>query len=320
MPIKITSAELKEERSLRRLIDDQEIALSGKFLRAVTKSKAALSLSKVERLLEDTQLNLILDETNNIYEDVVNAMLLALLLSGEREAIKIAQKVAFKISLNKDDVSISNFIQRERTRITSIFSTGQKDAITEALLDGIKRGNTTRQQAKAVRDSIGMTVGQVKAAGTYRDALEKRSASVLNRALRDKSFDSAIRRSIQRKENIEKSKINAMMKRYRENQLKDRAEAIAQTEATKAIHEGADIMFKQAIASGALSVVQIIRTWITRQDGKVRDSHDGMHGQKRGINEVFISDAGNALRFPHDSLAPLSEIIRCRCVLIIMID
>lgn len=320
MPIKITEAELKEERSLRRLIAKHERIIERDFLRAVNKSKASLSLSDIEDLLENTQLNLIINETNNIYEDVINAMFLALVFSGKREAKKIASKVAFKIALDEDDVAISNFIERERTRITSNFSVRQQDATTEALLDGIRRGNTTRQQAKAVRDSIGLTLAQVKAINNYRDALEKRSVTALNRGLRDKRFDRTVQRAIDRKTEIEKVKINAMTRRYRENQIQHRAEAIAQTEASKAVHEGANIMFKQAIAVGALVVDQIVRTWITRLDGKVRDSHNGMHGQKRGIDEVFISDAGNALRFPHDSLAPLSEIVHCRCVLIIMIN
>jgi len=320
MPIKLTDAELKEERSLRRLIAEHEKNIERDFLSAVNKSKASLSLSDIEKLLTDTQLNLILNETNNIYEDVINTMFLALLFSGKREAKKIASKVAFKISIDEDDVAISNFIERERNRITSIFSVRQQDATTEAMLDGIRRGNTTRQQAKAVRDAIGLTVAQVKAINNYRDALEKRSATALNRTLRDKNFDRTVRRAIQRKENIEKVKINAMMKRYRENQLQYRAETIAQTEASKAVHEGANIMFKQAIVAGALVIGQVERTWITKLDGLVRDSHNGMHGQKRGVDELFISDAGNALRLPHDSLASLSEIIHCRCVLIVMIN
>jgi hypothetical protein len=271
----------------------------------------------VERILEESGLDALLVETNTIYEDIINAIFLSLLFSGRIEAGRLSSKLALKISLNESDVAITNFMSRETTRISSAFIEKQREATTEALLDGMRRGNTNEQQANALIASIGLTLSQVKAINNYRDTLEKKPLAALNRKLRDKSFDAAVISAAKRKVEIDQTKIDAMVARYAEKQLQNRAEVIAQNEASKAIQEGAHIAVGQSLAAGLLLVSEIVRTWITRRDGKVRTSHSTMHGQKRGYNDVFISGNGNALRFPHDSSAPLSETIHCRCVLII---
>lgn len=58
--------------------------------------------------------------------------------------------------------------------------------------------------------------------------------------------------------------------------------------------------------------VEIDRTWITKRDADVRDSHRLADGQVRELGETFI--VGDALlRWPGDILAPVHETANCRC-------
>ena len=59
----------------------------------------------------------------------------------------------------------------------------------------------------------------------------------------------------------------------------------------------------------------MIKTWITRRDANVRDSHQSIDGQKRGIDEPFIAPSGALLLTPGDTSlgAAAAEVVNCRC-------
>lgn len=54
------------------------------------------------------------------------------------------------------------------------------------------------------------------------------------------------------------------------------------------------------------------RTWLTRQDERVRATHEAAAGQVRLVGEAF-DVGGHSLRFPSDPLAPPGESRHCRC-------
>lgn len=49
--------------------------------------------------------------------------------------------------------------------------------------------------------------------------------------------------------------------------------------------------------------------WHTKQDAKVRHSHEEAHGEKRRVGALFSTRC----RFPHDPLGPIEEVAGCRC-------
>ncbi len=78
-----------------------------------------------------------------------------------------------------------------------------------------------------------------------------------------------------------------------------------------AVNETAIQAANQAIEFGAIPSAYLV--WNTRQDPQVRDSHEGMHDQRRPIGQSFRSGLGNALRFPGDPRAPDRDRRGCRC-------
>lgn len=58
-----------------------------------------------------------------------------------------------------------------------------------------------------------------------------------------------------------------------------------------------------------------IKMWHSQSDDRVRDTHQVLNGQRRALGESFDSPSGAKLRYPHDPLAPISEVARCRCFL-----
>jgi HK97 family phage portal protein len=81
-----------------------------------------------------------------------------------------------------------------------------------------------------------------------------------------------------------------------------RATTIARTESVGSLNAGE---FEAAVQSRVLRS----KEWLTQGDGRVRDTHAAINGQRVDIGSAF----GNGLQHPHAEGAPAAEVIQCRC-------
>ncbi|MFD9394157.1 phage portal protein [Streptomyces sp. NPDC060000] len=56
----------------------------------------------------------------------------------------------------------------------------------------------------------------------------------------------------------------------------------------------------------------VVRTWITRQDDRVRPAHKALHGTTLPVGTPYEID-GAQLRYPGDPFAPIGLTVNCRC-------
>ncbi|GHH22058.1 phage portal protein [Streptomyces lanatus] len=80
---------------------------------------------------------------------------------------------------------------------------------------------------------------------------------------------------------------------------------IAETCAVSTINGAADAAAESAGPG-------VVRTWITRQDDRVRPAHKALHGTPLPVGTPYEID-GAQLRYPGDPFAPLALTINCRC-------
>ena len=85
-----------------------------------------------------------------------------------------------------------------------------------------------------------------------------------------------------------------------------RARRIINTEAHEDLENGKRTAAKQ---SGLT-----MKTWVTEQDSKVRDSHRKVHGMTIPIDKKFKVGKGKAM-YPGDPNLPVGERVNCRCTL-----
>ena len=85
------------------------------------------------------------------------------------------------------------------------------------------------------------------------------------------------------------------------------AERIVRTETTRAMNTGELSSMEHAAARG----LPIQKEWLATLDGRTRDSHAGLDGQVRDIDQPF----SNGLMYPGDYNGPASEVIHCRCTM-----
>ena len=75
-------------------------------------------------------------------------------------------------------------------------------------------------------------------------------------------------------------------------------------------------MYDAALSHSRKTGKALYKTWNSLDDGKTRDSHVMLDGEKVPLTESFSSGAVN-IRFPRDPLAPPSQTINCRCFMTI---
>lgn len=204
--------------------------------------------------------------------------------------------------------------RENQLRLVSEFTRTQRDATRQAIVNGVQRGANPVEQARAFRDSIGLTRRQVQHVENFRRALESDNPrAALSRALRDKRFDRTIESAVRGGRKLTPEQVDKMVDRYRERYVRYRSEVIGRTEAMRSVHQGRQAMYDQAIEAGQLDPQNMTQEWNTAMDERVRGSHGSMNQQVVPMGEPFISGLGNQLRYPTDPAAPPEDSIQCRC-------
>jgi len=181
---------------------------------------------------------------------------------------------------------------------------------------GLSGGVNPLDIARDIKVSIGLTKRQNGWVENYRSYLENLDPSALRLTLRDRRFDSTVRRAIANGEPLSKDYIDRLVERYSEKALKYRSETIARTEALKAVHAGQKKLFDKYVQSGLLDRNQVRRFWHTSGDLKVREAHflvPQMNPEGVSLDEPFKTPLG-PLMYPGDPDGSPSNIINCRCV------
>jgi hypothetical protein len=301
---------------IERLLVTQELQFQKAFLSVVKTIRDRHTLAEIALLLEQGRFNEALEGLARAATQLGTSWTESFIISG-REGAKVLRRALGEVVIDFDVVNTRavDAMRQNQLRLVREFSRSQVEATRSALLEGISKGQNPIAQARTFRDSIGLTKHQSRAVENFRRMLEERDPTSLRRKLRDRRFDSTVRRSIREDRPLTPKQINKMVRRYRERFIKHRSQTIARTEALSSVHEGNQEMMRQAIDSGALNPAQIVQIWNIAGDERVRNSHGPMQGQERPIGIPFTSGSGASLRHPGDATAPAEERIQCRCAL-----
>ncbi len=232
----------------------------------------------------------------------------------------VVQKVHISVIFDQTNLRAQDQMRANSLRLVRGFSQGQRAATQQALVEAVGAGVNPRVAARAFRNSIGLTARQTRAVANFRRLLREQSLEALTRQLRDRRFDGTVRRAFRAGEPLSGRQIDRMVQRYYERSVKHRAEVIARTEALRSTHAGTKELYDQAIEQGALRADDLVRTWETAKDERVRDfsggaqtSHASMQGQQTDPQGFFTSGAGNQTQNPGQFGIGFED-VQCRCV------
>jgi hypothetical protein len=151
-------------------------------------------------------------------------------------------------------------------------------AIRSLVVASIRDGIPPYDAARAIRSMIGMNTQQARAAENYRRDL----------------IDSG----------LPLDRVDALVDRYVERKIRDRAETIARTEILGSLNEGAREGWREAVKDGLLSE-DAVKEWIVTPDDRLCPYCEPMDGAQVPLTEQFKTPLGDVDGPP---LHP-----RCRC-------
>lgn len=206
-------------------------------------------------------------------------------------------------------------------------------AVREHIRRGLREGKNPQVIARRMRGSwnaaagryeggmIGLTDSQARhvanAEAQLRSGDPTQLRRYLGRKLRDKRFDRTVLKAIREGTPLSETQIRKMTEAYTRKYVRFRSETVARDQALSALTEGQQQALDQAVSDGHIRDSDIVQTWVTAQDDRVRNAHRAIPGMNRGgrpRGEPFRTPLG-PLRYPRDPQGTAANTIRCRCSL-----
>ncbi|MAK54624.1 MAG: hypothetical protein CML17_02025 [Pusillimonas sp.] len=326
----------EQERIAQELMDKLEPGIRSAFLDMI--DKIDIPLSELVALIEANDfvaVQQIINTQYGLYAPILSSAVIgAVVASGQSTAQQLDgtpiredyQRISGpkKIVAVFDQSNPNTVADMEAYRATFIseITETQRDAIGNAVTDGLRRGLNPRDFAREIRQTIGLSSDLQRHLVNFRRKLEDLDPSVFSNTRRDKRFDATLRRAIEGDKPLSKDQINKMVERYRQRLLVYRSERIARTEALRAHSVGNIASWRQVFEANEIPEAVVRRDWRYTHDGRTREWHRDiprLNPKGVGINEPFRTPLG-PLRYPGDPAGRAANVVNCRCTETMRLD
>lgn len=211
---------------------------------------------------------------------------------------------------------VVEIVDDQRNMLRSVLASGVESGRNprEIALDMLGRVNPRTKAREG--GFIGLTESQAKWILNARAELESLDRGYFDRALRDVRFDAAIRQAMESGKPISKDIINAAINQMQRRAENYRAETIARTESLNSLRAGQWEAIEQAVEDLEVPSAETVKIWSSSgDDGRTREDHLEMEGERVAVGEPFTLPDGSQLMYPGDSSlgAPPEQVIQCRC-------
>lgn len=315
-----------EEDRLRKLMEYLDRATAEAFLAYVATMKSPTMLREIERLLSANQVEDAIDLANSHirrFASVIPRNYTRVANEAVEAAVDPVRRIQPRIAVSFDPAHprAAAAMRSQSLDLISRIGDEQRNSIRNALTEAFSSGAGPKQAARAYQSAIGLTENQRQAVKRYRGALERAqqgTSDILNRGLRDKRFDAAVKRAFETGEALSQADIDRMVAAYERKYVQYRAEVIARTESAKSLNAANHEATEQVIEAAGFEDDYVERTWRFTHDSRTRDSHRNLRvGVVTGQNTRFVTGLGNSALYPLDPSLPAEDIILCRCVVTI---
>lgn len=322
-------------RLLIQQIEAMEPAIRDAFLRSVADIVGAANVTTLTRMIQQGRFEEILaaiDLTEAELSAVTEAVRNAYVAGGAAGALEIAgNRQAVRFRFNVRNPRAEAWLREHSSRLVTHLLAEQLEAVREAVSAGTVAGRNPRQTALDIVGRIdrqtgrrrggivGLSAPQARYVASARAQLTSGNPEAmrayLTRARRDRRFDGLVNRAIAAGRPVAAGDVERIVGRYADRLLQRRGEDIARTEAMAAFNTARDEAYEQLVESGRVKADNVLKAWSAVGDGRTRDAHAAMSGQRRAIGAPFQSPTGAQLMFPGDSSlgAGAGDIANCRC-------
>ncbi|MCK4517855.1 hypothetical protein KAT92_03705, partial [Candidatus Babeliales bacterium] len=189
-----------------------------------------------------------------------------------RKSIKKLVGVEADVVFDANHPGVKDYIDNGLGDLITKIQGNTKTAINAVIADGLNRGVPPRQSAKQIKQMIGLNDRQVVASMNHRKKLEKSG--------------------------IKGRKLDLLMDKFTEKQLKYRSEMIARTESMNANNRGMLEVINQNADSGLFDRRKAKKKWIVTPYDRVCKICKPMANKEVGIDEMFKLRNGKLVPHP----------------------
>ena len=328
MPINLLSIQTSQERAVLRA-----------FREAINSVRDQAVIQEIVRLLEvgnvDGVIELLqLDEAtfSPLEESIRQAYRTGGLTGAEQIGTIPVELGTLRATFNMALPTATSWLANMSSRLVTEVFDEQRQMVRERLTEAVTRGINPRQSAldligridqrtgKRTGGFIGLTSSQARWVANARDELEGLNSGYFNRQLRDKRFDSVVRKAIQEEKPLSKEQVNRIITSMQARTQQFRGQMIARTESITALRAGQFEAISQAVQKGELDSRDVLKSWDASGDARTRLEHLQMEQRYSRENAIpydqpFVSPTGDIAMYPGDSSmgADGSFTIQCRC-------
>ena len=184
-----------------------------------------------------------------------------------------------RFAFNRLNPALITWLEGYSLNLIRDIGEGTRAAVRSALVDGMTKGVNPIQQARQIKQAVGLTEAQARAVQNYRRALEtvherrslkswglgnqrskqsgveimpvdakgKPKDGINQWRLRDQRYDNAIRRAQENRKPLTPEQIDRQVDRYQERMIQNRARTIARAESMRALGAGTTEAWRQAV-------------------------------------------------------------------------
>lgn len=267
-------------RWLHDLADSAAEGVREAFLKAVEKIRGtakeqelfdALATEDIDKVLE--VLDIEQQFADAVRSQVMPALEDTMIAAGRQAPAETIPAKTGEISMRFDitNPNVVRFIRQYDLNLIQQISDDSREAVRNVIANALEFGGHPREQARMIRESIGLTQNQVAAVDNFQRMLESGDRNALTRELRDHRFDATLDRTLgdDATEELSADQIDTMVTRYRERMLNARAYNIARTETIRAAESGKQLAWRQATDEGLLSRTTLRQGWLVTPDDRL---------------------------------------------------
>ena len=291
-----------EDDAILQAASKMEGKLAKAFIDAVDHIKGTVAMDKLVEAFASGDSNMVLSvlALDKSFTDTLAGKGLEAGIKSFRDAIqstyssgatagisKLPSTVSTDLSFNLMSRESIEFLQNYEFGLIRDISQQATDSIRQILIRSFQEGGHPTQQARQIRDVIGLTPNQEQAVASFRESLKSGDmTNALGRALRDGRYDRTLEAHRAAGTVPSDTAADKMVSRYAERYVNHRATTIARTESVRASNMGQRQVWDQAQKQGLLAHDQQ-RVWITSGDDRTCEICEELDGETAGLNEEF---------------------------------
>lgn len=310
---------------IRKLLAKHDRAVQQAFEQAIKERRESINLRALAQAIESRDLGRAVEIAGITRADMFpfDQATRQAYYDGGRTVTEAAPAFAARVALDGNAPRAVAWAQEHVGGLITEIVNDQREAIRQIIATQVDVGRGPRQAAIAVRGQIGLTSQQAGFVANAQRQLADLDSGYFTRELRDRRFDSLVRKAIASGKPLSQVDIDRITGRYSERLLKHRAEVIARTESITALRAGRDEGLRQSIEAGAINPETVTRKWDATMDSRTRKDHQRADGlEVKGMEAPFVLEDGSRLMYPGDTSlgASAAQTINCRCIQQYVVD